>query len=78
MTKDLYQYSLEQLAANKGIWPEVALNCSVSYSWVCKLAESKIPHPSYHRVKRVAEYFESLEAAARLNRRRTDPVPQVP
>jgi hypothetical protein len=55
MTSDLYQFSINQLAVNKGRWPEIARDCDVSYSWLCKFANNEIPNASYAKVKRIAE-----------------------
>lgn len=73
MSKDLYQYSIDQLAANQGCWPEIAKECEVSYSWLCKFAAKKIPDASYNRVKRLAENLEYRAKRAEIeNRRSTD------
>lgn len=63
MSADLYQYSIDQLAANHGSWPEIARECGVSYSWVCKFAKKKIPDASYAKVKRLAEALQARAIA---------------
>lgn len=68
MTADLYRYSIEKLAENKGSWPEIARECDVSYDWLCKFARNDIPNAAYVRVKRIASYFE----ARSKSRRKTD------
>jgi hypothetical protein len=58
---DLYQYSIEKLAAQQGSWPEIARECAVSYSWLCKFANNKIPNAAYVRVQRIAGYLQELK-----------------
>ena len=66
MNSDHYAYAIEQLAENHGSWPDIARQCEVSYSWLCKLAKNKIPNASHARVKRLAEHLERLSKARRV------------
>lgn len=54
MEQDLYEYAIERLPSLQGSWPEIARECDVSYSWLCKFASKKIQGASYNRVKRLA------------------------
>jgi hypothetical protein len=68
---DNYQYSIEQLARQKGAWPDIARECEVSYSWLCKFAENKIPNAAYTRVEKVAACLRSRDPGT-SRRRSTD------
>ena len=58
MKINLTQKTIASLADHQGSWPEIARQCQVSYSWVCKFANGKIPDPSALRVERVAIYLK--------------------
>lgn len=56
---NLYEYSITELAHHQGSWPEIARDCDVSYAWICKFANGKIPNAAYQRVERIAEYLKA-------------------
>ena len=72
MNSDLYQFSINQLALNKGRWPEIARDCKVSYSWLCKFANNEIPNASYVKVTRIAEHLQAGEKRENKSRRKQD------
>ncbi len=66
MTKPMLKAVMEDLAAHKGQWSEIARelepNRTVSfYSWLTKLAQGRIPEPSVNRIQRLYDYFRSKD-----------------
>lgn len=67
MEKPMLTQVLDDLAACKGQWAEIARELEPSntvsfYSWLTKLAQGRIPEPSVNRVQRLYDYFRSRDA----------------
>jgi hypothetical protein len=71
MATENLQYAISELAKHKGLWPQIARECDVSYSWLCKFAKSDIPEPSWQKVERIAKRMRELDPK-NANRRSTD------
>ena len=74
MCKDLFQFAISRLAETKGTWPQMAKDCGVSYSWLCKFAKGEIPDASYKKVSRIASLLGAGKRGAdrRTKDRRQD------
>jgi hypothetical protein len=62
--KPMLTQVLEDLAACKGAWAEIARelepdNTVSFYSWLTKLAQGTIREPSVNRVQRLFDYFRA-------------------
>ena len=49
-----------QLDALKGRWPEVCDRADVSYSWLCKFAQGRIPDPGVQRLVRLKNAADAM------------------
>ena len=47
MTKPLDTEMREYLEGSRGRWPAIAEQAGVSYSWITKFAQNRIPRPAY-------------------------------
>lgn len=66
--KPMLTQVLEDLAACKGGWAEIARelepeNTVSFYSWLTKLAQGAIREPSVNRVQRLFDYFRARAAS---------------
>ena len=52
---------IAELYRRQGDWPEIAKAAGISYSWLCKFAQRKIPNPGI-------ESLSQLDAALRSHR----------
>lgn len=64
---------IDALNARKGDWPAIAVQADVSYSWLTKLAQRKIPNPGVRTIERLyqvllPEQFDKRQADRRANR----------
>jgi hypothetical protein len=50
---NILQDVIDALNARKGDWPKIAADNDVSYSWLTKLAQGKIPNPGVTTVERL-------------------------
>jgi hypothetical protein len=50
---NLLEKTIKQLQSRKGEWAELARELDVSYSWITKLANRKIPNPSVVTIERL-------------------------
>jgi predicted transcriptional regulator len=50
---NLLEKTINQLQSHKGDWVELARQADVSYSWITKLANGKIPNPSVITIERL-------------------------
>ena len=70
---NLLQDVIYALNARKGDWPAIAVQADVSYSWLTKLAQGKIPNPGVRTIERLyqvllPEQFDKRQADRRANR----------
>lgn len=72
---NLYQNSRDILARHKGIWPEVARECGVSYSWISKFVNGKIEDAGAKRLERICAFLHTKE---RKLARRAAPITSPP
>lgn len=56
-------FVLERLPEYRGRFKEVAIGSGVSYSWVSKLANNRIPNPGIRSVERLADWINSQPTA---------------
>lgn len=54
---DLLKQILTELNSRKGDWPKIATDNEVSYSWLTKLAQGKIPNPGINTIIRLYDYL---------------------
>jgi hypothetical protein len=71
---NLLQDVIDALNACKGDWPSIAAKANVSYSWLTKLAQLKIPNPGVKTIERLyqvllPEQFDKCQSDRRANRR---------
>lgn len=50
---------LSKLKSSRGTWPDVARRAGVSYSWVVKFANDKIPDPRLGSLERLEQALSS-------------------
>ena len=50
---NLLQQVINELQRRKGDWVSIAQEAEVSYSWITKLAQGKIPNPSVVTIERL-------------------------
>lgn len=62
MDMSLSSQAIRRLLAAKGSWVSIAPATNVSYSWLCKFAQGRIPNPSVQRIERILGYFEEKDA----------------
>ena len=58
---DILDTLVKDLQTRRGDWPEIAKQAQVSYSWLTKLAQGRIPDPSIRRVFRVRAVLDEYE-----------------
>jgi predicted transcriptional regulator len=61
MAQKTLDYVLTELQNKRGKWPELATKADVSYSWLTKLAQGKIPNPGLVTVDRLAKALRSCK-----------------
>lgn len=61
MDISLTSQAIRRLQAVKGSWGTVAEATGVSYSWLCKFAQGRIPNPSVRRIEHILWYFNQLD-----------------
>lgn len=71
--KPMLTQVLENLAACKGQWAEIARelepeNTVSYYSWLTKLAQGTIREPSVNKVQRLFDYFSAADERASAER----------
>jgi predicted transcriptional regulator len=64
---NLLETVISALNERKGNWPSIASDNGVSYSWLTKLAQGKIPNPGIQTVERLYHYL--LPDQAKRDRR---------
>ena len=55
---------ITELQASRGHWPEIARNAGVSYSWIVKFANEKIPDPRIGSLERLQVALSSRAGSA--------------
>lgn len=50
---------IAQLRRRQGEWPDIAKAAGLSYSWLCKFAQNKIPNPG---IESLAQLDKALAA----------------
>ena len=50
---NLLEKTIQLLQINKGNWVAIAKQADVSYSWITKLAQGKIPNPSVVTIEKL-------------------------
>lgn len=66
---DLLKQVIAELNKRKGDWPQIASHNEVSYSWLTKLAQGKIPDPGINKIVRLYDFL--FQNSAGLERRRS-------
>ena len=59
---NLLETVIKALNERKGNWPVVAQENDVSYSWLTKLAQGKIPNPGIQTIERLYYYLLPTQA----------------
>jgi len=49
---------IKELHARKGDWPQIAREADVSYSWITKFAQNRIPNPGITTIMRLSEILD--------------------
>lgn len=63
MEKPIYDFVLDELAASKGRWQEVADASGVSRRTLEKIARREIADPGVSHIQKLADYFSQQRAA---------------
>jgi len=53
------QYVKDKLQSSKGTWPEISKATKISYSWITKFAQGRIPSPGYPKIESLYKYFKA-------------------
>lgn len=69
MSNDLDQQLRQALEGCRGEWPAISARAGVSYSWLSKFVNSRIPNPGYETLKK-------LDAAIERKRKDAPPIPE--
>lgn len=61
----LLHFVLAQLEVRKGSWRQIAREMEPEdsesyYSWLCKVAQGRIPDPSVNKIQRLADRFRGI------------------
>jgi predicted transcriptional regulator len=64
-TMTLLEQTIERLQSRKGDWAEIARANDVSYSWITKLAQGKIPNPGVLTIERLNSYLRAQSKKTR-------------
>ena len=63
---DLLKQVISEQNKRKGDWPQIDADNVVSYSWLSKLAQRKIPDPGINKIVRLYDYlFQNTEGVER-------------
>lgn len=62
MSTNILEFVKGRLAASKGEWPSICVATGLKYSWLCKLAQDRIPNPGITKIQRLADYFQRVPA----------------
>jgi transcriptional regulator with XRE-family HTH domain len=65
MKQPIYDFVMDQLAAARGRWPEVAEGSGVSRRTIEKIARGEIADPGVSHIQKLHDYFRSAELAGR-------------
>lgn len=57
-----HQYVLSELPKRRGKFEEIAKAVDVSYSWISKLANNRIPNPGVVTIDKLADYLKNQPA----------------
>jgi transcriptional regulator with XRE-family HTH domain len=63
MAKDIDDATRELLNKRRGDWPEIATESGVSYSWLSKFVNNRIPNPGLETLKKVFAAAERRKSA---------------
>jgi uncharacterized membrane protein len=43
----------------RGSWPQICTDLSISYSWLCKVAQKQIASPGVNEIERLHKYLSA-------------------
>ena len=55
------QYVLNKLKASIGKWPAICQETGITYSWITKFAQGRIPSPGFDKIETLTHYFKARE-----------------